>query len=82
MLSLRKLQRLLHGPSELVDKTNSGLVLYNRANFYGFEESSSYWSVKQILVFLCFSLVNQQHTSGITVYNRTVTNIKNTAGRA
>ena len=49
-----KLQRLLHGPPVLVDKTNFGLVLYNRANFYRSGESSSYWSVK----LLCFSLVN------------------------
>ena len=62
----------------LVDKTNFGLVLYNHANFYRFEETSSYWSVKRILVFLCFSLVNQRHTSGITVYNRIVINIENT----
>ena len=34
--------------------------------------------LKRISVFLCFSLVNQRHTSCITVYNRTVTNIKNT----
>ena len=47
-----------------------------------FEESSSYWSVKRISAFLYYSLVNQEHTSGITVYNRTVANIKNTAGRA
>ena len=57
----------------LVDKTNFGLVLYN---FYQFEETSSYWSVEQISVFLCFSLVNQQYTSGITVYNCTVTELK------
>ena len=62
----------------LVDKTNSGLVFYNHANFYRFEETSSYWSVKRISVFLCFSLVNLRHTSGITVFNRTVTNIENT----
>ena len=37
---------VLHGPSMLVDKTNYGLVLYNHANFYGFDELSSYWSVK------------------------------------
>ena len=61
----------LHGPPMLVDKTNFDLVLYNHANFYRFEETSSYWSAKQISVFLCFSLVNQRHTSGITVYNRT-----------
>ena len=62
----------------LVDKTNFGIVVYDHANFYRFEESTSYWSVQRISVFLCFSLVNQRHTSGITVYNRTVTNIENT----
>ena len=56
-----------------VDKTDFGLVLYNHANFNRLEETSSYWSVKQISVFLCFSLVNQRHTSCITVYNRTKT---------
>ena len=61
-----------------VDKTDFGLVLYNYANFYPFEETSSYWSIKWISVFLCFSLVNQRHTSCITVYNRTMTNIENT----
>ena len=30
----------------LVDKTNFGLVLYNQANFYQFEETSSHWSVE------------------------------------
>ena len=70
---------LLHGPPMLVDKTKFGLVLYNHANFYRFEETSSYWSVKRILVFLCFSLVSQRQTCSITVYNRTVTNIENTA---
>ena len=68
----------LHGPPKLVDKTNFGLVIDNHANFYRFEETSSYWSVKRISVFLCFSSVNQRHTSCITVYNRTVTNIENT----
>ena len=62
----------------LVDETSFGLVLYNHTNVYWFEEKCSYWSVKQISVFLCFSLVNQRHTSGITVYNRTVTNVENT----
>ena len=62
----------------LVDKTNFGLVLYNHANFYGFEETSSYWSVKRMSVFLCLLLVNQRHTSDITVYNRTVTNTEKT----
>ena len=28
------------GPAKLVDKTNFGLVLYNHANFYGFEETT------------------------------------------
>ena len=50
---------LLHGPPMLVDKTNYGLVIYNHDNFYFFEETSSYWLVKQISVFLSFSLVNQ-----------------------
>ena len=48
----------------LVDMTNFGLVLYDHANIYRFEETSSYWLV---------ALVKQRHTSGITVYNRTVT---------
>ena len=52
-------------------------MLYNHANFYRFEETSSYWPVKCISIFLCFSLVNKPHTSGITVYNRIVTNIEN-----
>ena len=69
---------LLHGPPMSVDKTDFGLVLYNHINFYRFEETSSYLSVKRISVFLCFSLVNHQHTSCITVFNRTVTNIENT----
>ena len=62
----------LHNPPMSVDKTGFGLMLYNRANFYRFEKTSSYWSVKRISVFLCFSLVNQRHTSDITVYNLTV----------
>ena len=57
--------------------TNFGLVLYKHVNFYQFEETSSYWSVERISVFVGFSLVNQRHTSVITVYNRTVTNIEN-----
>ena len=69
---------LLHGPPMMVDNTNFGLVLYNHAKFCRFEESSSYWSVKRISVFLYFSLVNQRHTSGITVCKQTVTNIENT----
>ena len=53
---------------------------YNHANVYRFEETSisSYWAVKRISVFLYFSLVYQRHTSRITVYNHTVTNIENT----
>ena len=42
----------------LADKTNIGLVLYNHTDFYRFEKTSSYWSVKRISVFLCFSLVS------------------------
>ena len=53
-------------------------MLYNHANFYRFEDTSSYWSVKRTSVSLCFSLVDQRHTSCIAVYNRTVTNIENT----
>ena len=52
----------LHGPPMLVDKTKFGLVLYNHANIYRFDEPSSYWSVKRISVFPWFSLVNQRHT--------------------
>ena len=68
----------LHGPPMLVYKTNFGLVLYNHASFYRFDEPCSYWSVKLISVFLCFLLVNQRHISGIIVYNRIVTSIENT----
>ena len=68
----------LHGPPILVFKTNFGLVLYNHAKFYRFEETFSYWSVKRTSVFLCFSLINQRHTSSITVYNHTATKIENT----
>ena len=69
---------LLHGPPMMDDMTNFGSVLYNHANFYRFGETSSYWSVTRQSVFLCFSLVSQRHTSIITVYNGTVTNIENT----
>ena len=69
---------LLHGPPMSTDKADFGLVLYNHANFYRFVETSSYWSVKRISIFLCFSSVNQRHISCIIVYNRTVTNTKNT----
>ena len=53
-------------------------MLYNHANFYRFEETSSYWSVIRRSFFLCFSFGNQRHISAITVYNRKVTNIENT----
>ena len=59
----------LHGPTMLVDNTNFGSVIYNHANFYLFEETSTYWLVERISVFLCFSLVNQRHSSSIIVYN-------------
>ena len=36
----------------LVGKTNFGLVLYNHTNFYWLEDTSSYWSVERISVFL------------------------------
>ena len=64
----------------LVDKTICGLVLYNHANFYRFEETSSYWLGERTSFFLCFSLVNKRLTSGITVYSHTVTNIENLCG--
>ena len=34
----------------LVDKTNFRLVPYSHANFYRFEESSSYWPVKVVII--------------------------------
>ena len=74
----QRLNYLLHGLPMMVDMTNFGSVPYNHANFYRFGETSNYWSVTRQLVFLCFTLVNQQHTSTITVYNGTVTNIENT----
>ena len=45
---------LLHGPPMLADKTNFGLVLYNHANFYRFEELSGYWSVNKYQFFSAF----------------------------
>ena len=39
VLIIKKLK--LHGRPMLVDNTNFGLVLYNHANFYRFEETSS-----------------------------------------
>ena len=48
------LKLLLHGPPMLVDETSFGLVLYKHTNFYRFEKSSSYWSVKQISFFSAF----------------------------
>ena len=56
----------------LVDKNNFGLVIYYHANFYRFDEISSYWALKRMSFFLFLSLVNRQHTSGITVYTVTV----------
>ena len=41
-------------PAKLVDETNFGLVIYNHVNFYRFEETSSYLSVKRISVFSAF----------------------------
>ena len=64
----------------LVNKTNFGSVIYNHANLYRFEETSSYWLVERISVFLYFSLVNHRHNFGIIVYLRTVTNIKDLCG--
>ena len=40
----------LHGPPMLVDKINFGLVFYNHVNFYRFEDASSYWSVKVVII--------------------------------
>ena len=37
--------KILYCPPILVDKTNFNLGLYKHANFYRFEESSSYWSM-------------------------------------
>ena len=51
MLPLRKVTKTIAQPASVADKTIFGLVLYNSANFYRFEESSSYWSVKGISVF-------------------------------
>ena len=36
----------LYGLPMSVDKTDFGLALYNHANFYRFEETSTYWSVE------------------------------------
>ena len=52
----------LQSPAMLVDKTNFGLVLYNHANFYLFEETSSYWSVKRIISFSLL-FIGQRSTS-------------------
>ena len=71
-------ERMCSLDGQIARPANVGLVLFNHANFYRFDEPFSYWSVKQISVFLCFSLVNQRHTSGITVYNRTAISIENT----
>ena len=49
-----KIYGKLHGPPMLVNKTNFCLVLYNHANFYQFEESSSYCSFNEFHVFSAF----------------------------
>ena len=49
-------------------ETSFALVLNNHTNFYRLEETSSNWLVKRISAFLRFSLINQWHTYGITVY--------------
>ena len=54
----------LHGPPMSVDKTDFGLVRYNHANFYRFEVTFSYWSVKRISVFVCFSPVRITQSVG------------------
>ena len=69
-MPLKLFNSKLHGLLMLVDIMPT---------FIGLKKTSSYWSVKRISAFLCFSLVNQRHTSGITVYIQTVTNIENTA---
>ena len=44
----------LLGPPMLTDiyiyKTNCGIVFYNHANFYRFDKTSSYWSVKVVIM--------------------------------
>ena len=44
---MKILNKKVHGPPMLVDKTNFRLVIYNHANFYRFEETSSHWSVNE-----------------------------------
>ena len=51
----------------LIRPMNIGFVSYNHANFYRFGETSSYWSIKRISVFLCFSLVNQRQLRHHTI---------------
>ena len=75
-MGFTSLSKLLHGPPMLVEKTNFGLVLYNYANFYPFEETSSYWLVKEYQFFSAFHWATSD--TSITVYNRTVTTIENT----
>ena len=83
--ALHRLKYCLKGP--LCPKQPTNQPIYKHANFYRFEETSSYWSVRRRSVFLCFSLVNHRHTSvnhrhtsAITVYNRAVTNIEKLCG--
>ena len=68
----------LHGPPKLVDKTNFGLVIYNHANFYRFEETSSYWSGKRTSVFSAFHW-STSDTPPASQCTTVVTNIENRA---
>ena len=62
-------RRSLHGPPLLVDKTNFGLVLYNHANFFiGLRNHLVIGQLKEYQFFSAF-----HWPTGITVYNRTVT---------
>ena len=55
LLASRELASELHGSSMSVNTDyHFGLVLYNHANFYRFEETYSHWSVKRISVSLLF----------------------------
>ena len=61
----------------LVDNSNSGLVLYNQANFYRLRIHLVIGQLNECHFSLLF--IGQPATpSGITVYNRTVINIENT----
>ena len=71
----------LHGPPMSVDKTDFGLVSINTLTFIGLMKHLVIGRLNEYQFFSAV-LVNQRHTSCFTVYNRTVTNIENTAGRA